>query len=179
MPSNVTLRPMNESDTDMVVGWRNNPAVRQNFILQNTLTREDHLAWYHNRVETGEVAQFIIMVQDGSVGQPVGSVYLRDIDAVHRHAEFGIFIGEDAARGHGVGSQAARLILDYAFETLKLHKVFLRVLASNHSAVKSYEKAGFRQEGLFREHVFLNGKANDLIFMAILRQEWKDGKNAL
>ena len=169
MNENVTIRPITEADTDNIIRWRNAPSVVEHFIYRTPLTAEAHLNWLHNRVETGDVAQFIIM--DGET--PVGSVYLRDIDRQKQKCEYGIFIGEDSCRGKGIGSAAARLALGYAFETLGLNRVYLRVFAENLRAQKSYENAGFRYEGTFRDDVIIDGEAHDMVFMGILRRDWK------
>ena len=168
MNENVTIRPITEADTDNIIRWRNAPSVVEHFIYRTPLTAEAHLNWLHNRVETGDVAQFIIM--DGET--PVGSVYLRDIDRVNRKCEYGIFIGEESCRGKGVGSAAAKLALDYAFEKLGMNRVFLRVFADNKQAIRSYEKAGFRYEGTFKDDVIIDGVPYDMVFMAILKSEW-------
>ena len=170
----ISIRPITRDDTPLIVQFRNNPAVRSNFIYQADLTEEDHLNWLKTRVETKSAAQFIIADPGG---RDIGSVYLRDIDPVHRKAEFGIFIGVDEARGKGYGSQAARLILEYAFGTLGLNRVFLRALSGNDGAIRSYEKAGFRREGLFREDVILHGRPVDIIFMSVLASEWGDRRD--
>ncbi len=171
--NNVMLRPMTEQDTDNVIKWRNSPSVMENFIFRTPLDREAHLNWYNNRVLTGDVAQFIIV--DTDTDTDVGSVYLRDIDKQHKKCEFGIFIGEESCRGKGIGSSAAKLILDYAFQELELNRVFLRVFAQNPRAIKSYEKAGFKHEGTFRDDVIIDGVAYDMVFMAILKEEWEKG----
>lgn len=171
--NNVMLRPMTEQDTDNVIKWRNSPSVMENFIFRTPLDREAHLNWYNNRVLTGDVAQFIIV--DTDTNTDVGSVYLRDIDKQHKKCEFGIFIGEESCRGKGIGSSAAKLIIDYAFQELKLNRVFLRVFAQNPRAIKSYEKAGFKHEGTFRDDVIIDGVAYDMVFMAILKEEWEKG----
>ncbi len=160
----VWLRMMTGDDTDRIVAWRNRDFVRGRFIYRDAFTREGHLNWIRTQVETGHVVQFIICLA-GS-GEPVGSVYFRDIDRRHRKAEYGIFIGEESALGKGLGTEAASLALDYAFGELDLHKVMLRVLADNLRACRSYAHAGFAQEGCLREDVFLDGKFCDVILMA-------------
>ena len=165
----ILLRPMTEKDTENIVRWRNEAFVRENFIYQKPFTAETHHHWIETMVKTGKVVQFMIcpyeadteneaaQEEPGRQGQTadtglkiiqnaVGSVYLRDIDETHHKAEYGIFIGEEEALSKGYGTEAAQLMLQYAFETLHLHKVMLRVLAENTQAQKSYEKAGFRQE---------------------------------
>ena len=162
---NINLRPISFNDTDLIVKWRQNKRVRNNFLFRGEVTKEVHENWLKTRVETGEVVQFIIEEADG--GRPIGSTYLRDINREIGKGEFGIFIGEDDAVGRGYGTEAAKLIVSYAFGNLKLHKVYLRVLDENLVAKKSYEKVGFKEEGHFRDEVFLNGEYKDVIFMAI------------
>lgn len=174
MNTGIYIRPITREDTENIIKWRNSPEVTENFIYRTPLTVENHLQWMKNKVETGEVAQFIIVEKDGE--KPIGSVYLRDIDRNHKKAEFGIFIGESSTRGKGYGTQATRLILDYAFKELDLNKVMLRVFAYNNGAIKCYEKAGFTKEGCFRQDVIIDGVAYDIIFMGILKSEWEKGR---
>ena len=135
----VYLRLMTYDDTDLIVAWRNSDAVRKNFIYQALFTRESHENWIRTMVETGKVVQMIIC--DSASDKPLGSVYIRDIDRHHNKAEYGIFIGEQDARGRGVGTAAAKLMLRYCFEEEKLHRVYLRAFAENVQAIRSYEKA--------------------------------------
>ena len=166
----IYLRPMAEEDTDLIVKWRNEDFVRKNFIYQKPFTREGHLNWIRTMVDTGKVIQFIICTKED---EPVGSVYLRDIDRTHRKAEYGIFIGEKDALSRGYGTEAAKLMLRYSFEELKLHKLMLRVLAGNDRAKKSYENAGFVQEAYLKDDVYLEDGYRDVILMAVINPEKK------
>ncbi len=109
----VMLRPITDADTDLIVKWRNTPSVVQNFIFRQTFTPEMHRSWLATKVATGQVVQYIIV--DKADGKPVGSVYYRDIDPHNRSAEYGIFIGEESARGKGLGTETARLFTDFGF----------------------------------------------------------------
>ena len=175
MNNNVVLRMMTEKDTENIVKWRNSPFIMENFIYRTPLTEEAHLNWYYNRVKPGDVVQFIIV--DTETNEDVGSVYLRDIDYLNKKCEYGIFIGEESYLGKGIGSKAAQLVLDYAFEELNLNRVFLRVFAKNIRAIKSYENVGFKYEGTFRDDVIIEGLPYDMVFMAILRDDWKKENN--
>lgn len=162
----VYLRLMTVEDTDRIVGWRNNPRVRKNFIYQKPFTREGHLKWIRDKVDTGEVIQFIICEKE--TDRPVGSVYFRDISEEHHKAEYGIFIGEDDAVGKGIGSETCRLACGYGFREEKWHKIILRALSDNKAAIRSYEKAGFVQEAYLREEVCIDGIYRDVILMGLL-----------
>ncbi len=160
----IYLRKMTREDTDLIVEWRNSEAVRRNFIYRELFTRESHENWIRTKVETGDVVQMIIC--DAATDKPLGSVYIRDIDRKHNKAEYGIFIGEASARGRGVGTATAKLMLRYCFEEEKLHRVYLRALSGNSAAVRSYEKAGFVQEGYLVDDVCIDGEYRDVVWMA-------------
>lgn len=165
----IWLRPITFEDTELIVRWRNNEAVRKNFVYQKPFTVQTHEAWMKGPVLEGKVHQFII--EELKSKTPVGSVYFRDIDYKNENAEYGIFIGEDYARGCGYGTEAARLALQYGFDNLHLHRIFLRVFAENKQAIKSYEKAGFKQEGQFHDAVKIDGVFHDLVFMATVKKQ--------
>lgn len=162
----VRLRLMTPEDTELIIKWRNNPRVRQNFIYQRPFTREGHQRWIDTMINTKEAVQFI--VEEAETFRPVGSVYFRDISREHQKAEYGIFIGEDDAVGRGLGSETASLAVRYGFEVLKLHKIVLRVFADNAGAIRSYEKAGFQKEAYLKDEVCIDGVFRDMILMAVI-----------
>ena len=162
----VRLRSIERTDTELIVTWRNKESVKKNFLYQKDFTIQGHLKWMDEMVDTGKVVQFIIY--DTIIGKPVGSVFLRDIDYINRKAEYGIFIGEEEEKEKRLRNTAAKLILEYGFKELGLHKIFLRVLSDNKLAIRSYEKAGFKKEGYFKDEILLDGRYRDLIFMAVI-----------
>lgn len=169
MGADIRLRPMTVEDTDNIVRWRNSESVRKNFIYQELFTSKSHLNWITTNVNTGKVVQMII--EETESKRPIGSVYIRDIDLIHHKGEYGIFIGEDDTRGKGYGTQAARLMIEYGFQILHLHKIFLRAFAENVQAIRSYEKAGFVQEAYLCDDVCINGQYKDMVLMAIIDKE--------
>ena len=167
--ADIYTRERTYEDTDLIVAWRNKDSVRKNFIYQALFTRESHENWIRTMIETGKVVQ--MMICERETGRAVGSVYIRDIEPIHQKAEYGIFIGEDDARGKGYGTAAARLMIKYCFEEMKLHRLFLRVYAENEQAIRSYEKAGFVKEAYLHDDVYVDGRYRDIVLMGIINQQ--------
>ncbi len=165
----LSLRPITDADTPDIVRWRNDPEVWHYFLFRDPFTPEMHRAWLKNKVDTGKVIQYIIVERES--GQSVGSVYFRDVDEKNESAEYGIFIGETWARRRGLGTETARLFTAFGLDVLRLHRISLKVLGGNEVARRSYEKAGFQTEGVFRDFVKLDGVYTDVIFMARLAGE--------
>lgn len=164
----IYLRPITMEDTDLVIKWRNDKRVVQNFIYRKPITKEEHIQWMEQKVAKGKVIQFIIC--DKKTHQALGVVYIQNIEEEHSKAEEGIFLGETEAFGRGIGTEAARLMIRYAFEELGLHKLTARVLAYNMASRKMHESAGYKQEAYFEKELFLDGKYEDLIFYGILHE---------
>lgn len=168
MGEHISLKPITYADTDLIVRWRNNDAVRQNFVYRETFTPQIHEKWMKTQVETGRVVQHIIQIKE--TGWPIGSVYFRDVDFVNHSAEFGIFIGENSARGKGFGREAVSIYCQYGFDSLGFHRIFLRVFTDNITAINSYKRAGFAEEGIARDLVLIDGVYRDMLFMSKITQ---------
>ncbi|MFC0186732.1 GNAT family N-acetyltransferase [Fictibacillus aquaticus] len=87
-------------------------------------------------------------------------------------ARYAIGLFDTSVWGKGLGTEITQLVLEYAFEGLKLHRVDLRVLEYNHRAIACYEKCGFVKEGVEREGALIEGKYETDVFMSILDREY-------
>ncbi len=102
----------------------------------------------------------------------IGFVALFNIKWSNQTAEMAIGIGDPAYRGKGYGQDALKLILNYAFNELNLHRVGLTVMSYNTKAIKAYERVGFVHEGTQRQAIQRQGKRYDLLAYGILRSEF-------
>ena len=163
----VILRPITREDTPLIVRWRNNPRVREGFVYRVPFTEEIHEKWFSERIEgSRDVVQWILCEErpDGSL-RPVGSTFLREVDRGAGTAEYGIFIGEDDAVGHGYGNEAVNMVCSYAARVLKLERIYLRVFVDNEPARKSYEQAGFVITERRKDVVLTDGTKRDMFMM--------------
>ncbi len=129
--------------------------------------------WYERHARGGSDSQvFTIWARDP--WQPLGNAALQDLDLRNRGAELGLFIGEAEARGHGLGTEAARLLLGYGFQALGLRSVMLRAFAYNLAALRCFERVGFREFGRRRQAQFMGGRFWDVVYMECLADEFVD-----
>ena len=105
----------------------------------------------------------------------IGYICLPDPSYADRKAALSICIGEEADRGKGYGAEAIRLLLDYAFNTLRLHNIQLYLNGDNARALACYKKVGFKEFGRRRESKFHGGRYVDEIYMDILDGEFAAG----
>lgn len=136
---NIVLRPLTLKDTPNIVKWRNSKDVKCNLFNHNDISEEQHLQYYRDYILTKKTIQFIIVAD----GVDCGTTFLKNIDFINKKAEFGIFIGEKAFRGRGIGSIAASKMVEIGFKKLGLNSIYLMVFSTNIAAIKSYIKTGF------------------------------------
>lgn len=108
----------------------------------------------------------------------IGFISLNDVLFKNRNAELGIGIPLAENRHQGFGKEAVKLLLEYAFDHLGLHKVTLVAHENNHHAISLYEKLGFVQEGIDRESFFEKGNWLDQIRYGMLETEWRGEKKS-
>src|SRR5699024_4978861 len=103
---------------------------------------------------------------------PIGVLTIINIDFKNRNTECIIDIGEKEYWGKGYGKEGLKLLLDYAFYEMNLHRVSLRVFSFNDRAIRMYTKLGFQEEGNSRQSLFRDGKWHDIMQMGILQTEY-------
>ena len=126
-------------------------------------------AWYEQatRPESTDVHFTIYDLDDLA---PVGTAVLVRVDQHSGTAEFGITIGE--RRNQGLGTEATRLVLDWAFTVMDLHNILLVTFSWNQAAIRAYTKAGFREIGRRRGAVVTMGRRHDQVLMDAVADEF-------
>lgn len=138
-------------------------------------TKEEVVSFFLKSIGEEDRYFFLIIAPDGEI---IGESVINEIDRDLRSANFRIAIFRQTERGKGIGTWAAEITRDFAFEELKLHRLELNVYSFNPRAEKVYLKAGFRREGVLRDAVLDGDKYADDILMSILEIEWKALKKA-
>ena len=112
-------------------------------------------------------------IHERATDRLLGTCAFSQLDGENGSALFHITIGEKDAWGKGFGSEATRLMVEHAFERLRLHRIGLSVFAFNERAIRSYRRAGFVIEGHAREAIRRDGRWWDEVEMSILDSDWR------
>jgi RimJ/RimL family protein N-acetyltransferase len=166
----IYLRPLEAEDARIIAPWMNDQQVIRSTRQYRpmTLAREqEFLASLNTRED-----QLTLGIVPRASGELIGVTGLHQIDFHSRHAAFGIIIGVPETWGKGYGTEATRLVVEHAFMTVNLNRVWLHVYEYNERGLRAYEKAGFRREGRLRQEMFRDGRYWDTIVMGLLRDEW-------
>lgn len=105
-------------------------------------------------------------------GAMIGDAYLHAHVPADRRASLAVELFDAGKMGQGIGPQAMHLLLDYAFETMRLHRISVGVLASNTRAIVAYRKVGFVEEGRARQSARAAKGWEDEVMMGLLRAEY-------
>jgi RimJ/RimL family protein N-acetyltransferase len=105
-------------------------------------------------------------------GVLIGGAELSHIDWQNRSCEVAVWIGDHTYRRIGCGGDALQVAVTYAFKVLGMHRLSMRIAASNEAAKACYASVGFQEEGLAREARYLDGEYGDVALYGLLRTDW-------
>lgn len=174
----IILREYREDDLPYMRKWVNDPNIIKNlsniFLYPHTLNETEN---FLNAIleGTSNIKGFIIAHKDTE--EYIGQIDLVKVDWINRIGTLGIVIGNQEKLGKGYGTEAIKLLQDFAFNRLNLHKLELEVRDYNERAIRCYKKCGFKEEGRIRENHFINGKYTDTLCMGILKREYETLKD--
>lgn len=167
----VVLRPFTEADTaTMATILQDSEVVLFTGAAGDPPLPEERLrSWYGTRSDQDD--RLDLGVVDRITGELVGEVVLNEWDRRNLSCSFRTLIGP-GGRNRGLGTEAVRLIVGYAFEQLGLNRISLGVFDFNPRARRAYEKAGFVAEGTEREALRHEDGWIDATIMSVLAREW-------
>lgn len=166
------LSPISEDDAENWTRWLNDSEV--------ALALGDEVFQVVGKQKTEEMVKenlsnmnTMFTIVDIETDKAIGRVILFDLNQIFQSSMFGIFIGEKDYWSNGYGTEAIKLLLDYAFNLLNLHTMSLGVFEYNKRAIECYKKVGFKEIGRRREARPVGDKLYDVVLMDILATEYK------
>ncbi|KAE9398794.1 acyl-CoA N-acyltransferase [Gymnopus androsaceus JB14] len=164
------LRAVREADFENLVAIRNHPGVQQmltpDFVVPRGVNFAEKLReWYSS-------ALFDAIIETKDSHEFVGFVALLNAQTKNRDAMLALALLPEFW-GRGFATEVSRFIVDYAFHQLAMHRITLTVHGNNTAAIRVYNKVGFVQEGVQRKANWMDGKWQDVVWMAVLDEDWE------
>jgi RimJ/RimL family protein N-acetyltransferase len=167
----INLTPIVQEDIKLVVRWMNDPDVRA--YTRNPLPRtveEIKKLFEPKKDEMRTDVHFLIYLKNDE--KMIGMVGLTDIHWLDRNANLLTVIGEPEYWGKGIGVEASKLMITYAFEELNFHKVCTSIYSPDERALKTAVKIGLVQEVVLREEIYIDGVYVDNHKFAVFKKDW-------
>jgi RimJ/RimL family protein N-acetyltransferase len=164
----VTLADANER----YVGWLRDPEVYRYLETRySEQTLESVRAFVGSMVDSPHSYLFAIVENVSSLH--VGNVKIGPVSPHHSFADVSYFIGERSAWGKGYGTGAVRLVTQFGFERLGLHRCQAGLYESNIGSQRVLEKAGYTYEGRLTKQLRLDDRWEDHVWFGALRETWR------
>jgi [ribosomal protein S5]-alanine N-acetyltransferase len=136
------------------------------------LTEARHRKWDYDSAASfvikstnvGESLLLGVFLKSGD--EPIGNIRLFNFHAVHHRAELSFLFYDKKRWGNGYATEALDRTIEYAFEDLGLHRVHADFYESNAASRRIFEKLGFKCEGRYADHFFVNNSYQDSIRVA-------------
>ena len=166
----LTLRPFTMSDMDDVFEYASDSEwakylvnIPQPFTLKDA---EEFVRRFSELKSWNTLPMFAIVFKEKAIGE----VYLNDMNLQNERAELGYDLSR-AYWGQGLAPEAAGAVIDWAFQTCNLNKIYSTCDPRNDRSIRVMEKLGMSQEGILCNHLKWHGESRDVMYSSILRHE--------
>lgn len=170
MKNYILLRYLEAKDAPFMYEWMSDPEMTQNFRFDvSDLSLDSVHTFIEESQDRNNNVHFAIV--DCERDEYLGTISLKNIDYSSQNAEYAISLRKKAC-GKGYGREATVLLLEYAFFTLGLERIYLNVLSDNKRAVNFYQNFGFVYEGEFLDHLRVRNQKHSLKWFRLMKEEY-------
>jgi ribosomal-protein-alanine N-acetyltransferase len=173
MGRRVVLREPREDDVLPLFEYTSDPDVTRFLAITPPASPDDTLYFIvkcrEHRVQDRE---YVYVIADVASDRAMGVIGLRHVDHPMRTAQIGTWLGRQFW-GTGVNEEAKRLMLDFSFGLLALHRIEARIAVDNHRSRRAFERLGAKSEGVLCESFFKDGVYYDQDLFVVLEQDWR------
>lgn len=162
------LRKLMPTDAELMYEWMSDPAVNQYFRFNKNGLSVEKCRTFIKSSFTDNDRHYAIE----DAGEYMGTISLKHIDHNNETAEYAIALRK-SAQGKHLGTAASKAILEIAFNELGLNKVYLDVLSENTPAIDLYNKLGFKEEGVLKQHIKIDDEFKDLKLFGLLKENYE------
>ncbi len=160
------FKKLSEQYIDKVFEWRSNFEVSK-FLFTDIPNNIDlHRQWYRQIIQDPCYKYWVIIYNNS----PIGIVNLAAIDSKNLRVSAGYYIGELQYRS--LGALPLPYLYNYVFKVMNYHKIYGEVIESNKNVLLIHQMHGYRKVGIYKDHVFKDGKFHDVVLVELLSETW-------
>ncbi|MDF2672898.1 MAG: family N-acetyltransferase [Clostridiales bacterium] len=160
------IRAVELEDGRLLSAWLNDRESNQHLDIIYPVSKRDADSFLLEGDNDNSKRMFII---DNEDRKSIGLIILSNIKWEYRNCEMGIVIYDKNFRGKGYGKDGLNATIQFIFEEMNMHLIYLKVAEDNHIAIKLYEDLGFDHEGVLKDRYFKAGKYKNIIVMSKLQ----------
>jgi len=166
----VGLRAVEKTDLQFLRDWRNISGFRKHFREVRELSLADQEGWFESLQRTKHI-NYMFIIEELSTGEAIGAAGLLYVNWINRSGDFSFYIGRDESYvdNQGFAKEATQLLIDYGFNNLNLHKVWMELYEFDKQKIDFFmNEFDFKQDGLLRDNCFEGGKYWDSLIISLL-----------
>lgn len=169
----VSLGILVPEDAERLAHWVNQAELRQFLSIYLPMSPGQEREWIENLPKRQPNDFVFAIVKNDDHHTHIGNIGLHRINYKDRRCSAGIFIGDQAERENGQGREVAKLLKIFAFDTLNLRKIQHEAIAANQRSIALAKSLGGIEEGVFKDHFYIDGKYHDVVSYAIFKSGLK------
>jgi len=168
----VYLKAVEKDDLEQLKEWRNLPDFRKHFREYREINSEMQQKWFENTI-INDKNTIMFSIFDSNTNKLIGCCGLCYINWVHRNADLSLYIGHDQSYidDTGFAEDACRVLLEYGFDELNLHKIWTEIYDFDDKKNNLYKKVGFKRDGVLRDQYFYNGTWSNSLILSLINTE--------
>jgi len=172
---NIDLLPQNIENVKLYTKWVNNPEVRQYGRTEIPITVEDQKIFLKSQ-DAKIKEKFYFDIWHKKDKKIIGFIGFEELDYINRKGIIGFIIGEKEYWGQNICTEAVKLITEYGFNELNLHKLVALTFSPNKGSQRVLEKNNYIREAVLKEDEYVDGVYLDTLIYRIFKAEWIDLK---
>ncbi len=167
----VNLRAIEKGDLPQLMHWRNKPDFRKYFRETREINSDDQNKWFDTINDNNSIHKMFAIV-DSDTKNLIGACGLCYIDWINRSADFSIYIGHnDIYIDDKYAVDAARIVMDYGFNILNLHRLWAEIYSIDESKKIFFDILGFKLDGELRHTYWHNNNWHNSLFYSLLSHD--------
>lgn len=169
----IGLRALEENDVNgEYSNWLNDKEICKYNSHHRYVTTKDEMAEFVRTCNSRIAVVLAVELKETKVH--IGNISLQNIHYIDRSAEIAFLMGARELWGKGYATEAARLLINHAFDQLGIQRIYFGTSENNIGMQKVGEKLGFKREGIRRKAIYKDGMFHDIYEYGLLREEWED-----